>query len=34
MDNIHWSIDAIEDFEANIEFLKKCFTEKKIIGGN
>ena len=31
MDNIHWSIDAVKDFDENIEFLEKRFTEKEII---
>ena len=31
MDNIHWSIDALIDFDENIEFLEKRFTEKEIL---
>lgn len=27
---IHWSFDAIEDFEQNIEFLEKRFTEIEV----
>lgn len=28
--NIYWSIEAIDDFEKNLEYLKKEFSEKEI----
>ena len=30
MATINWSFDAIEDFEKNIEFLEKRFSEKEV----
>jgi len=31
MDNILWSIDAIEDFDKNIEYLERRFSEREVL---
>ena len=31
MENIFWSIDAIEDFEENIEYLENKFSENEVL---